>query len=135
MEAGLRFLEPRARSTAEVRRRLISAGYRPELIETVVSRLTELSMLDDAAFAREWVRSRDRAHPRGERALRSELRSKGLSDEVIAAVLAGRDDPADGDVGPTPDEDAARARNSRARGFWPRATLNGSRESDDESAI
>ncbi len=34
-----------------------------------------------------------------------------------------------------PDDDAARARNSRARGFWPRATLNGSRESDDESAI
>ena len=34
-------------------------------------------MLDDEAFARAWVESRDRARPRGERALRAELRQKG----------------------------------------------------------
>ena len=34
-------------------------------------------MLDDEAFARAWVESRDRARPRGERAIREELRLKG----------------------------------------------------------
>ena len=121
MEAALRFLEPRARSTAEVRRRLTKAGYRAELVETVVNRLTDLRMLDDEAFAREWVRSRDRTHPRGERALRSELRAKGLPDDVITAVLAGRDSPAGGDVGATPDEEAARRLIERKASFLRRA--------------
>ena len=34
-------------------------------------------MLDDEAFARAWVESRDRARPRGERAIRQELGSEG----------------------------------------------------------
>ena len=42
------------------------------------TRLTELGMLDDATFARAWVESRDRARPRGERAIRDELRRKGI---------------------------------------------------------
>ena len=33
MGAALRFLESRARSTAEVRRRLVTHGYRPDLVE------------------------------------------------------------------------------------------------------
>ena len=35
-------------------------------------------MLDDETFARAWVESRDRARPRGERAIRDELRLKGI---------------------------------------------------------
>ncbi len=124
MEAGLRFLEPRARSTSEVRRRLTSAGYRPDLVESVVERLGDLDMLDDEAFAREWIRSRDRAHPRGERALRSELRAKGVSAEVVSAVLAERSDPDDhGDNGETfdPDEEAARRLMGRKAAFLRRS--------------
>ena len=78
LEAAARFLEARSRSVDEVRRRLASAGYRPELIDGAIDRLTELGMLDDEAFARQWVESRDRARPRGERALRDELRRKGI---------------------------------------------------------
>ena len=40
-----------------------------------------LGYLDDAAFARAWVESRDRARPRGARALRDELRRKGVAAE------------------------------------------------------
>lgn len=49
-------------------------------------------MLDDAAFARAWVESRDRAHPRGASALRQELRLRGVDDETVRRVLAERAD-------------------------------------------
>ncbi|HEY8438972.1 MAG TPA: RecX family transcriptional regulator, partial [Candidatus Limnocylindrales bacterium] len=52
----------------------------------------ELGMLDDAEFARQWVESRDRAHPRGERALVMELRPKGIDAPTVAATLALRRD-------------------------------------------
>jgi regulatory protein len=90
LEAALRFLEARARSTAEVRRRLTSAGFRRELVDGAVERLTELGVLDDAQFARAWVESRDRARPRGERALRQELALKGVDRSVSDEVLEER---------------------------------------------
>jgi len=88
--AAARFLEARARSVGEVRRRLTQAGYRPELIEGAIVRLTELGILDDEAFSRAWVESRDRARPRGESALRQELALRGVSREVIDGALDAR---------------------------------------------
>lgn len=90
LDAAARFLEVRPRSIAEVRRRLLDAGYRAGLVEEAIDRLLDLGMMDDEAFARVWVESRDRARPRGERALRSELRRKGVADEVVVAVLGER---------------------------------------------
>ena len=103
LEAALRFLEARSRSAAEVRRRLLLHGYRADLVEGSIERLKELGMIDDAAFARAWVESRDRARPRGERALRQELLRKGIDREVRDGVLADRDIER-----PDADEDAAR---------------------------
>ena len=69
-----------------------------------IARLTELGMLDDEAFAQAWVESRDRARPRGERAIREELRVKGVDRAVIDEVLEGArrtaDDGAEPDVPP-----------------------------------
>lgn len=90
LEAAARFLEARSRSIAEVRRRLTTAGYRSELIDGAIARLTDLGMLDDEAFARAWVESRDRARPRGERALRDELRLKGIDRGLVDRVLEER---------------------------------------------
>ena len=97
-EAAARFLEARSRSTAEVRRRLTSAGYRPELIEGAIVRLLEIGILDDEVFARAWVESRDRARPRGERAIREELRQKGIDRETMDLVLGERQETADRDA-------------------------------------
>lgn len=115
LDAGLRFLETRSRSIAEVRRRLSTAGYRADLIEAAIARLLDLGILDDEAFATAWVASRDRAHPRGARALRSELIQKGIAAETVGVVLAARqrgDGDMDSDTGGveprSADEDAAR---------------------------
>lgn len=94
LEAAARFLEARSRSVAEVRRRLGGAGYRPELVDGAIARMTELGMLDDEVFARAWVESRDRARPRGERAIREELRLKGIDRETVEIVLGERRDRA-----------------------------------------
>jgi len=116
LEAALRFLEARARSEAEVRRRLTQAGYRSELVDGAITRLAELGVLDDEAFAKAWVESRDRARPRGERALRRELSLKGIDRGVLDEVMEERRDAA-GDDGTNVDLEAARrllARNARS---------------------
>ena len=112
VEAALRFLEPRQRSIGEVRRRLSRVGYREDLVEGAITRLVEIGMLDDAAFSRTWIESRDRARPRGERALRRELSVKGIDRDVVDSSMTERTDLA-------PDAEATAAarlleRNARA---------------------
>ena len=97
LTAAARFLEARPRSTDEVRHRLREAGYRDDLVEAALRRLTELGFLDDAGFARTWVESRDRARPRGVRALRDELRRMGVAAADIEGALAAREAVASGD--------------------------------------
>ncbi len=132
LEAAARFLEARARSIGEVRRRLTSAGYQADLVEGAITRLGELGMLDDEAFAKAWVESRDRARPRGERALADELRLRGVDRAVIVAALDERREASaaaesdDDEIAPSADEAAATRlleRNSRllARVADPRA--------------
>jgi len=129
LDAALRFLEPRSRSVAEVRRRLTQAGYRDELVEGAVSRLVDLGMLDDEAFARHWVESRDRAHPRGAIALRRELRQKGVPDDIVRVVLDAREadalgsggaERAEDDVSSSADERAAAQLLARKAGLLAR---------------
>jgi regulatory protein len=85
--------------------------------------MLELGMLDDEAFARAWVESRDRARPRGERAIRQELGLKGVDRPTIDLVLSERREAAagipsdDGEVAISPDQAAAErllARNARS---------------------
>lgn len=124
LEAAARFLEVRSRSISEVRRRLTGAGYRPDLVEGSITRMTELGMLDDEVFARAWVESRDRARPRGERAIREELRVKGVDRAVVDIVMGDRRDlaaeaavAAGDDSARGPDRSAAErliAKNARA---------------------
>lgn len=90
LESAARFLEARPRSVAEVRRKLARLGYRPELVAAAVERLADLGLLDDEAFARSWVESRDRARPRGEHGLRQELGLKGVDRALVDLVLGDR---------------------------------------------
>jgi regulatory protein len=101
LEAAARFLEARSRSVAEVRRRLTRAGYRTDLVEGAIARLGDLGMLDDEAFGRAWVESRDRARPRGEIALRRELALKGVDRATVDELLEERREARDPDAGGT----------------------------------
>ena len=84
---AVNFLSYRPRSSAEIRKNLRKYEV-PELcIEPTIERLEKNGFLNDADFARSWVENRNTFRPRGERALRVELRQKGLSDELIQSTL------------------------------------------------
>jgi regulatory protein len=90
-ERAIRFLSFRPRSTTEVRRSLIEAEVDPEAVEATLTRLTEQGYLNDDEFARYWVENRQRFRPKGEQALRQELRRAGVEKETIDESLAGLD--------------------------------------------
>jgi regulatory protein len=83
LDRALHFLGSRPRSEREIRTRLTRAGVGPELLERVIDRLRQHGLVDDAAFARYWIDNRERFSPRGARAIKAELRQKGLTSEVI----------------------------------------------------
>ncbi len=91
-EKALRFLEPRARSVSEVRQHLSKKKTAGLVIDRVIEQLTEAGLLDDRAFAKYWVENREEFRPRASRALRYELKRKGLSDSAIANALDGIDE-------------------------------------------
>ncbi|MEE8392585.1 MAG: RecX family transcriptional regulator [Anaerolineae bacterium] len=91
-ERALNFLSYRPRSETEVRRNLRKKDVEDEVAEVVVERLTRAGFLDDGEFARYWVENRLQFNPRGARALRHELRGKGVSNSVIADALADLDE-------------------------------------------
>ena len=91
-ERALKFLAPRPRSVAEVRRRLVTAKVPEATIEAVIQRLQRAGLLDDKAFANFWVENRANFRPRSRRALRMEMKQKGLPDEAVKQALADTDD-------------------------------------------
>jgi len=86
-EAALRSLDYRPRSVDEIRRHLSGKGVEPHVIDEIIRRLTEAGLLDDRAFVRYWLENRRDFRPRGQRALRMELRQKGVPQDIIDEVL------------------------------------------------
>jgi len=90
-DRAVRFLSYRPRSQAEVRRALRRSEIDEVVIKAVIERLTRQGYLDDAEFARFWVENRQQFRPKGARALRQELRQKGLDNTTIEAAIANLD--------------------------------------------
>lgn len=87
-ERALKLLDQRARSRAELSRRLAAADFEPELIEAVLDDLAAVRLIDDAAFARQWVEQRRRRRGKSARMLDHELERKGVIAADRAAALA-----------------------------------------------
>ena len=72
---------------------LAKRGIPDDAAEAVLDRFTEVGLIDDAAYARAWVTSRQAGRGLARRALSAELRAKGVDAEVAAeAVDAVGDD-------------------------------------------
>ncbi|MDQ3249111.1 MAG: RecX family transcriptional regulator, partial [Chloroflexota bacterium] len=91
---ALFYLGFRPRSRTEIEKYLTEKAYPAHVIEAVVQRLIEQKYLDDETFARLWVEGRERSRPSSARALRYELRQKGVDRTVIEEVLDDVDDEA-----------------------------------------
>lgn len=105
-DRAVRFLSVRPRSRAEVRRHLTltatnaankiaddaaASAAAEAVVEAVIEKLTQQGYLNDGDFARFWVDNRQQFRPKGSRALRQELRQRGLDSETIDAALADID--------------------------------------------
>jgi regulatory protein len=69
----------------------------PAAAREALDRFTELGYIDDSAFARSWVESRQRSRGLSASALRRELRSKGIDAETADQVI-GETVTADGEL-------------------------------------
>lgn len=86
-ERALRLLDQRSRSRHELRERLLDPhrvkegedGPAPDLVDDVLDSLTRSGLIDDEAFAREWVRQRFERRGKSSSVLRRELQNKGVS--------------------------------------------------------
>ena len=85
--SAIRILTRRAKSSGELRRKLKEYNHDSEAIEWAVQRLTELSILNDAEYARMYARSQLLRKPAGRRLLSGKLREKGIDDSTIQLVL------------------------------------------------
>lgn len=92
-EIALRRLSVRARSRKELAQDLKSRDVPADAAATVLDRFAEVGLIDDAAFAQEWVEGRGRRSGAGR--LRQELRQKGVAEEHIAEAIGARDEGAD----------------------------------------
>lgn len=88
VDRAARFIAVRPRSEQEVRRNLKGKDVDPAVIDAAVERLYKLGYLDDAAFAAFWVKDRSTFKPISPRALRYELKQKGVPESDIAEALA-----------------------------------------------
>lgn len=86
-QKALHFLSFRPRSWQEVRQNLLKRGLPEALVDETLDRLQHSGLVNDQEFARAWVENRNSFHPRSKAALWTELRRKGLSDEILQPIL------------------------------------------------
>lgn len=137
MGDAYRLLGHRARSTEELRRRLLAKGHEETAVGAALERLAAEGLLDDAAFAHSYVADKRRLHGWGAARIRRGLRELGVgADAVDEALAPAGDDPGELERAlqvlrkrgaPTPPLDAARRRASQAlerRGFSAATTYS-----------
>jgi len=85
-------LTGRARSRSDLEKKLAQRNVPAEVATKLLDRFEEVGLVDDAAFAREWVAQRQEGRGLARRALAQELRRKGIDDEVARDALSAVDE-------------------------------------------
>lgn len=85
---ALRYAAMRPRSTWEMESYLQRKKASPLLSQQILSKLSNLQLLDDEEFARSWVANRRLLKPVSRRRLQAELRQKRVPSEIADQVLS-----------------------------------------------
>jgi regulatory protein len=86
-QKSIKFIGYRIRTTSEVDKHLRRKGIEPQVISRVIESLEVHGLLDDENFAQIWIENRNEFRPRSHRLLASELRSKGINEEIIQNII------------------------------------------------
>jgi regulatory protein len=76
-----------ARSRSDLAAALARRNVPTDVATRLLDRFEEVGLVDDAAFAREWVAQRQEGRGLARRALAQELRRRGIDDDVAAEAL------------------------------------------------
>ncbi len=80
-------LTGQARTRKELADKLAKREVPDEVATELLDRFTDVGLIDDSAYAEQWVESRHRSRGLAPRALAQELRRKGIGDEEARAAL------------------------------------------------
>lgn len=94
-EIALRKLTAAARTRQELEQAMRRKNVPAEAAGAVLDRLERVGLVDDEAFARDWVAARQQRHHRSRSALRWELQAKGVGGEHIESALGSVDGAAE----------------------------------------
>ncbi|UPK76683.1 recombination regulator RecX [Nocardioidaceae bacterium SCSIO 66511] len=83
----LQRLTEQPRSRAELERALAKRDVPDDVASRLLDRFEDVGLVDDEAFARAWVDSRQRTRGLAGRALAQELRRKGVEDDVVRETV------------------------------------------------
>jgi regulatory protein len=75
------------RSRAELATKLARKQVPADVAQRLLDRFEEVGLIDDEAFARDWVQSRQAGRGLARRALKVELRRKGVDPQVVDDVV------------------------------------------------
>ena len=88
---AIRFLSYRPRSAFEVKENLTKKKASPQIIETVVLRLTQQKFLNDEEFTKWFVMQRIRFAHKSMQLIKLELKQKGISREIIESAFINQE--------------------------------------------
>jgi regulatory protein len=87
LKCALRYLAPRARSSAEVKNYLVQRGGTNIVIEATMGKLRALNYIDDEAFARDWALLRAQSRGCGPKKIAQDLETRGIDPSLIRAAV------------------------------------------------
>jgi regulatory protein len=126
-EKGLTFLERRDRTVAEVRERLAKLRFEKDVADAAIAKLEELGYLNDAVFARRYLRMLiGKGH--GRLRVVQEMRNKGFAGELARQTI-------DELYSDEAEEEAARAVADRRRREIPAALWEQEPQKAEEKVI
>lgn len=88
----LRQLSMAPRSRHQLFSKLMERDVPEKVAEEILNRYEEVQLIDDAEFARMWVRSRAQTRSLARLAIRRELAEKGIAGDLAEEALAQRSD-------------------------------------------
>ncbi len=107
---AMRYAAMRLRSRWEIEQYLVRKKCPAPLAESILSKLSEIGLIDDAAFARAWIQNRKLLKPTSRRTILQELHGKRVSEAAIEQAFANE---------PNDDEAALKQLITKKRAHYP----------------
>jgi len=96
-DAAIKILMRRAHSVSEMKKALARRCEDEKLVKSVMERLKRENLLDDARYARQFIRYRTESRKQGQFRIARDLRARGVPDRHIETAMkdaAAESDPA-----------------------------------------